>query len=141
MNERLEAAGTSNVAAALRRTDWLSCHRSSLPSSFSPCVLLRHAVKAVNDKVAEVNALLDGGGSGAGGAKLGGDDLQALVSRVVSSQLAAVSSKLRSEVDKSVGVAMQTMQVRCSRSEVLSRRLLLLLLLLLLYPLMASACD
>jgi hypothetical protein len=72
------------------------------PTSFGP------AVRAMHDRVKEATAFL---GPPDGSSRPGGDDLASVVARAVSAQLATVSARLRTEVDKSVGVAMQTMQV------------------------------
>ncbi len=62
-------------------------------------------MKNLNDRVTDMSTTLHKDARGA-------DDVQGLVSSSIASQLGAVTSRLRADIDKSVGVAMQTMQVR-----------------------------
>ncbi len=66
----------------------------------------------MHERVSAATAFL---GPPDGSGRPGGDDLASIVSRIVASQLTTVSARLRTEVDKSVGVAMQTMQVGVNR--------------------------
>lgn len=95
-----------------------SLGRFSSPGSFSDVnSKLEHAVKLLSARIDEVVADLQhvkrsqGQSGSAGIGHFSVDDLNEFITRAVNSQVPALTSRLRSDVDKAVGTALQSIQV------------------------------